>query len=150
MVVALVVAGLQALAEAVLQHFFYQDNAGPFLCVRIMQQFGHTNPSPRYVKTCTNAFRSGSYQSGGQDFGSGDYGSLEATVASILLDKEANDPALMSDPSSGSLREPIVKVISLMRSMEYKTDIPNTRNGPPQAKDFQVRLWKIDKSIGQG
>ncbi|KAL7538193.1 hypothetical protein ACHAXR_008355 [Thalassiosira sp. AJA248-18] len=120
-------------SDAVLEHYFYHDNVAPFLCTRIMQRFSFSNPSPRYVASCVEAFRSGSYSSGGEIFGSGEYGNLEAMAASILLDREATDVAVTSDPSFGSLMEPMIK----------NGDIPMSR-------DFQVRLWEIDKKIGQG
>ena len=31
--------------EAVLDTYFYHDNVAPFLCPRIMQRFGFSNPS---------------------------------------------------------------------------------------------------------
>ena len=93
--------------EAVLAHYFYHTNVAPFLCVRFLQRFGHSNPSPRYVSECTNAYRTGSYKSGEESFGSGKYGSLESMAASIILDKEAT--TLTADPSHGSIREPIIK-----------------------------------------
>ena len=135
--------------NAVLDEYYYHDNIAPFLCTRVMQRFGHSNPSPRYVSECVRSFKSGSYQSGGENFGSGNYGSLEAMVAAIILDPEATDPTLMADPSSGSVREPILKVLSVLRSMEYKSEI-DTANDPLMAKDFQVRLWDIHTKIGQG
>lgn len=97
--------------DAVLDHYFYHPNVAPFMCVRIMQRFGHSNPSPRFVANCVGAFRSGTYTSGGVSFGvDGDYGNLEATAAAILLDKEATEGAVTQDPSHGSVREPILKV----------------------------------------
>ena len=136
--------------DAVLDHYFYQDNVAPFLCVRIMQRFSFSNPSPRFVASCVDAFRTGTYTSGGQTFGSGDYGSLEALAASILLDREATEGAVATDPSHGSIREPILKVINLMRSMEYQTSIPTTLAGADMQTTYTAKLWKIDEAIGQG
>lgn len=99
--------------DAVLDHYFYHPNVAPFLCVRIMQRFGFSNPSPRFVKSCTDAFRNGNYYtSGSVKFGDDQYGNLEAMAASIFLDKEANAGAVTQDPSFGSVREPILKVRS--------------------------------------
>lgn len=102
--------------KAVLDHYFFQDNTAPFLCVRVMQRFSFSNPSPRFVSSCVNAFRTGLYTSGTITFGSGEYGSLEAMAASIFLDREATEGAISSDPSYGAVREPILKVIHLMVS----------------------------------
>ena len=136
--------------EATLDHYFYQDNVAPFLCVRIMQRFSFSNPSGRYISECVKAFRSGEYVSGGQTFGSGVYGSLEAMIASILLDREATDSSAAVDPSHGSLREPILKVMHLMRSMDYRTAIPTTLDGNLMQTTFNHELWKIDEKIGSG
>ena len=58
--------------------------------------------------------------SGSISFGSSKYGDLEATVAAIVLDREATSPVITSDPGHGSMKEPIMKVLALMRSMEYQ------------------------------
>lgn len=135
---------------ATLEQYFYHDNVAPFLCLRLVQRLVASNASPRYVSECTKAFRSGSYKSGGQTFGSGSYGSLEAMVAAIVLDKEATDPSLKKgDPSNGALREPILMVLSMLRSMEFEPDTPETSNGLPMPSNSQIKLWEIDQKIGQ-
>ncbi|KAL7543207.1 hypothetical protein ACHAXR_012486, partial [Thalassiosira sp. AJA248-18] len=137
--------------EAVIDAYFYHDNVAPFICVRIMQRFGFSNPSGRYVASCVEAFRTGTYLSGGETFGSGEYGSLEAMAASILLDREATDHAVTQDPSHGSMREPILKVTNLMRSMDYQTHIPLTLDGPLMQTSYSgAKLWDIAKKIGSG
>ena len=137
--------------DAVLDHYFYQDNVAPFMCIRIMQRFSFSNPSPRYVASCVEAFRSGLYTSGSETFGrSGEYGNLEAMSASIFLDKEATEDAIVSDPSHGGIREPMLKVTNLMRSMDYQTSIPTTLDGAPMQTTMNVKLWKIVEKIGQG
>jgi uncharacterized protein (DUF1501 family) len=135
---------------AVLDHYFYQDNVAPFLCVRIMQRFSFSNPSPRFVASCVNAFRTGSYSSGTEIFGSGSYGSLEAMLASILLDNESTEGAIAVSPEAGSLREPMLKLTNLMRSMDYQTSIPTNHVGDPMQTTWNTKLWKIDEKIGQG
>lgn len=136
--------------KAVLDHYFYQDNVAPFLCVRIMQRFQFSNPSPRFVGNCVKAFRTGLYESGSHTFGNGEYGNLEAMVASIVLDKEATDNGSASDPSFGSMTAPILKVLHLMRSMEYATSLPTTLAGDPMQTTYNTKLWKIVDKIGDG
>ena len=36
--------------EAVLENYFYHENVAPFLALRIIQRFGISNPSPRYIE----------------------------------------------------------------------------------------------------
>ena len=136
--------------EAVLDHYFYHDNVAPFLCIRIMQRFSFSMPSPRFVGSCAKAFKSGTYISGGITFGSGVYGSLEAMTASILLDREATEYAVTQDPSHGSIREPVLKLTNILRSMEYKTHIPTTLGGPPLQTNYNLKIWYIADKIGNG
>jgi uncharacterized protein (DUF1800 family) len=136
--------------EAVIDNYFYQDNVAPFLCTRVMQRFSFSNPLPRYVKSCVDAFRSGQYPSGSETFGDLKYGNLEAMAAAIFLDKEATGVAVSADPSYGSVREPILKVINLMRSMDYQTAIPTGLAGNPIQTTYNVKLWEMSEKIGQG
>jgi hypothetical protein len=110
--------------DATLEHYFYHPNTAPFLAIRFAQRFGISNPSPRYIERIATAFQSGYYVfTEGEtimNFGSGEYGDLAATVACVLLDQETRDFVLDSDPMHGSLKEPLLKVIALMRSLEFK------------------------------
>lgn len=115
--------------DAALDHYFYHQNTAPFLAIRFAQRFGISNPTPRYVKAIANAFRSGIYEHVDDDtattttFGSGQYGNLAATIAAVLLDREARTVLLDADPTHGSLLEPFLKVVRLMRSLEYEGDV---------------------------
>lgn len=111
--------------DETLNHYFYHENTAPFLAKRFSQRFGISNPSPRYIQTISTSFRTGSYTVDTGDgtvisYGSNEYGDLAATFASILLDGEARDIVLDSDPAQGSLKEPLLKLIGLMRSLEYQ------------------------------
>ena len=136
--------------EAVLDHYFYQPNVAPFICVRLIQRLASiSNPGKNHMKSCVDAFRSGDYESGNETFGSGEYGDLEAAAAAILLHRDATDSTLLLDPSYGSLREPLLKVMALLRSMEYETRFADNLPGPPIAQDFQLRLYHLHEKIGQ-
>mmetsp|Transcript_6781 Transcript_6781/g.9027 ORF Transcript_6781/g.9027 Transcript_6781/m.9027 type:complete len:2086 (+) Transcript_6781:84-6341(+) len=125
--------------EAILDEYFYHPNTAPFLCIRFIQRFGVSNPAPRYVKSCATAFHEGIYHAGGRSFGTGQYGCLKATVASVVLDREARSVVLDADPSQGSLREPLLKIISVMRNMEFQREDDSK----------QVLLWRLEDRIGQ-
>ena len=105
--------------EAVLDHYFYHANTAPFLATRIIKRFGISNPSPRYIKAVAQAFTSGTYLKSQITFGDGRYGNLEAMIAAIVLDTEARSVVVDADPTTGSIREPMVKVMSFFRAMEY-------------------------------
>lgn len=108
----------EAETEALLDHLFFHPNTAPFIAQRLIQRLVSSNPSPRYVQTVARAFMSGQYNTHTY---SGEYGDLAATIAAILLDSEARSVTLDSDPTHGQLREPILKVLHLMRSMEYES-----------------------------
>ena len=78
-----------------------------------------SNPHPRYIETVANAFKSGKYDAGGISFGTGKYGDMASTFAAIYLDKAARNVNLDADMTNGSIREPILKVLALMKSMEF-------------------------------
>ena len=106
--------------DAVLDSYFEHPSHPPFLAYNMIQRFGISNPSPRFVEEVANAYKSGSYEG----IGSGNYGDMGALVAAILLGSESRSISVVSDPTYGQLREPLIKVISLMRAMEYKHDSP--------------------------
>jgi len=91
--------------DEVLKSYFYHDNVAPFLATRLIQRFGISNPSPRYVQAVATAFKNGSYSSGGVTFGSSNYGDLGAAAAAIILDRESASEILDADPTGGSFRE---------------------------------------------
>ena len=85
-----------------------------------------SNPAPSYVENVSYAFKTGIFTFDGISFGSNKYGDMEATVAAIYLDSAARDVVLDVDVTSGSLREPLLKVIALMKSMEFLSKTPVT------------------------
>jgi len=107
--------------DATLKQYFYHDNTAPFLVTRLIQRFGISNPSPGYVLRVATAFRTGTFIQGAQMFGTMEYGDLASTVAAILLDPEARNVLLDADPSFGSVREPLLKAISLFRTFDVIT-----------------------------
>ena len=116
--------------DAYLEHLVYHDNTAPFLAVRLMQRFGFSNPSPRFIAAVSEAFTEGTYVSSeGDVFGEGRLGDLAATVAAILLDREARSAVLDADPIYGSLKEPLLRVLQFMRAMklELTADSPLLR-----------------------
>ena len=78
--------------------------------MRLIQRLITSNPSPRYIKTVALAFKTGFYTIGDKSFGTGKYGDLAACFAAIYLDREARSVTLDADPSSGSHREPFLKI----------------------------------------
>lgn len=135
--------------DAALDHYFYHPNVAPFLAIRFAQRFGISNPSPRYVETIAAAFRTGLYKftSDGDavSYGTGKYGNLAATIASVLLDREARSVVLDTDPSFGSLKEPLIKLISLMRSLEFT--LYDDVDFADLATDMSTRIGQMAQEI---
>ena len=104
--------------DALVDHITYHPNVAPFISFLLIQRLVTSNPSPRYVDTVATAFRTGVYN--GRTF-SGQYGDMAATVAAILLDQEARSPVLEADPAFGKLREPVLRLIHVMRALEYQS-----------------------------
>ena len=120
-----------------LDHYLYHDSTPPFLASRLVQRLVVSNPSPRYIESVSNAFKSGSYTSTGMTFGTGKYGDLASTFAAIYLDSAARNVLLDADIASGSLREPILKVMAFMRSMNFVSRNP------------VARMDRLENTIGQ-
>jgi len=108
--------------EAVFDHLMGHPNTPPFVAYRMIQRFVSSNPSPRYVKAVARAFKIGTYQG----YGTGKRGDLAATIAAVLLDQEARSTTLLHDPNHGQLREPLIKLIHVLRAMEYKHTTQHT------------------------
>ena len=128
--------------EAALDHYIYHSNTPTFITLRLIQRFGISDPSPRYVRKVSEAFLKGSFTiSSTMTIGSGKYGDLKSTVAAILSDREAQIESLDADPTFGSLREPLLKVTSILRSFKFQQ---TWRNG----EENFVTLSSLQRKIG--
>ncbi|MBH9554363.1 DUF1800 domain-containing protein [Inhella sp. 4Y17] len=101
-------AGAAALKIA-LDTLAAHPNVGPFLGKQLIQRLVTSNPSPYYVARVAKVFN---------DNGQGVRGDLGAVVRAVLLDDEARDPAKLSDPSWGKLREPMLRAIQWARAFK--------------------------------
>jgi cullin-associated NEDD8-dissociated protein 1 len=91
------------------------EQLAPFVAKALIKNFVTSNPSPRYIQAVASAFKTGQY---GRTF-SDSYGDLGAAVAAVLLDREARSPVLTTDTTYGKIREPLLRLVHLMRAMEY-------------------------------
>src|SRR3954471_16082697 len=92
---------------AAIDNLFNHQNVGPFIAYRLIQRLVTSNPSPAYVGRVAAAFANN---------GSGVRGDMKAVIKGILLDDEARDPAMMSQPTWGKLREPFLACVNLARA----------------------------------
>ncbi len=95
-----------ALGKA-LDTLFNHPNVGPFFGRQMIQRLVKSDPSPAYVARVANAFANN---------GAGVRGDMKAVWTAILLDDEARDPAGVTDPFSGKLREPMIRLVQWARS----------------------------------
>jgi len=80
---------------------------GPFICRELIQRLVTSNPSRDYVYRVAQVFNND---------GTGVRGNLQAVIQAILLDYEARSPDLISQPTYGKQREPLIRVTSLARA----------------------------------
>ncbi len=95
--------------DLALDTLFNHPNVGPFISKQLIQKLVTSNPSPAYVERVATIFN---------DDGSGVRGNLEAVVRAILIDTEARDQAFYQADTYGKLREPILRLTHLWRSLD--------------------------------
>ena len=96
--------------DMALDGLFNHANTPPFISRQLIQRLVTSNPSRGYVSRVAGAFRSGSVTlPDGSTAGNGTRGNMRAVVSAILLDPEARDLSMMSDPAFGKLREPVTR-----------------------------------------
>ncbi len=93
--------------QLTLDALFTHPNTAPFISKQLIQRLVTSNPSPAYVYRVAQRFVNN---------GSGVRGDLGAVVRAILTDHEARSPVVAANPSYGKLKEPILRLTSLLRS----------------------------------
>ncbi len=96
-------------------------NVGPFIGRQLIQRLVTSNPTPAYLARVAQAFDAGRFTSGLWSAGTGRRGDLRATLAAILLDREARTAARLADPAFGKIREPILRVAHWMRAFNARS-----------------------------
>lgn len=99
--------------EDAIDNLFHHPNVGPFLAYRLIQRLVKSNPSPGYVRRVSQVF---------DDNGAGARGDMKSVVRAILLDIEARSLAAYDDPGAGRLREPYLRWVRLVRSLEANSE----------------------------
>lgn len=98
--------------DAAVRNVFLHPNTGPFIGKQLIQRLVTGNPSPAYVARVAGVFNNN---------GAGVRGDLKAVVRAILLDPEARGGP-KSDPTFGSLREPVLMLTGMIRAIGGVTD----------------------------
>ena len=108
--------GIATLADvaAAIDTLFNHPNVGPFMGRLLIQRMVTSNPSTGYVARVAAAFANN---------GSGVRGDMKSVLRAILLDAEARDPAMLSDPAFGKLREPLLRCVNLGRAFNAEAKV---------------------------
>jgi uncharacterized protein (DUF1800 family) len=100
--------GLEDISAA-LDNLFQHPNVGPFIGKQLIQRLVKSNPSPEYISRVAAAFN---------DNGEGVRGDMKAVIRAILLDDEARNCDWIELPSSGKMREPLIRYTQFMRAFD--------------------------------
>jgi len=119
------VDGMADIDDAI-DNIFAHQNVPPFVSRFLIQRLVTANPSPQYIDRVANVFI---------DNGNGVRGDLGEVVKAILLDAEALSCDAQEDPYFGTLREPFIRYIHLMRAMNVSTLTGNHRNNMSRVYD---------------
>ena len=92
--------------EDALDHLFNHPNVGPFICLRLIQHFIKSNPTPGYIENVVKVFNND-----GNDV----RGNMQAVLKAILMHPEARDCEWISNAAQGKLKEPILRVTGFTR-----------------------------------
>ncbi len=90
-----------------LDTLFAHPNVAPFITRQLIQRLVCGDPAPAYVARVATVFN---------DDGTGLKGNLRAVLRAILLDDDARGAAALSDPRSGKLREPVLRLAAWARA----------------------------------
>lgn len=119
--------------KVVMDRLAKHPNVGPFIGRQLIQRFVTSNPSPAYIARVSAVFAND---------GANVRGNMKAVMKAILLDPEARDPAKVSDPTFGRIREPIQRYAQIMRVFHAKTGV--------DSDDFGIPTWEGYRRRGLG
>jgi len=92
---------LEAAIGILMQH----PNIAPFISRQLIQRLVTSNPSPAYVARVATVFAS-------------TQGDMPSIITAILTDTDATSDVLLSDPTAGKVREPVVRFIQWARTFQ--------------------------------
>jgi uncharacterized protein (DUF1800 family) len=99
--------------QSMVNNVFAHPNTPVYIGKQLIQRLVTGNPSRAYVQRIANVFVNN---------GAGVRGDLKAVVKAILTDPEARGGGSASDPTYGSLKEPVLMITNLVRTLSGITD----------------------------
>ena len=103
---------LQDQADAV-HNVFMHPNTPVYIGRQLIQRLVTGNPSKAYITRIANKFVNN---------GAGVRGDMKAVIKAILTDPEARGTGSATDPNYGSLKEPVLVITNLIRTLSGITD----------------------------
>jgi hypothetical protein len=103
--------------ELALDNIFYNENVAPFICRQLIQRLVTSHPSSGYLYRVALAFNNN---------GLGVRGDLQAVIKAILLDYEARSTNMLSVPTFGKQREPLLRVTAAARAFPSPAPVTAT------------------------
>jgi len=94
--------------QLALDNIFYNENVGPFICRQLIQRMVTSHPSREYLYRVVQKFN---------DNGAGVRGDMAAVIKAILLDYEARSPVMLTTPTFGKQREPLLRATAIARAL---------------------------------
>lgn len=95
-----------------LDTLFNHPNVGPFIGRQLIQRFVCSNPSPAYIFRVASVFNNN---------GQSVRGDLTAVIKAVLLDPEARLAADLTGQAVGKHREPMIRLVQLIRTLDYRS-----------------------------
>lgn len=125
--------------KQVLDGLAAHPNVAPFISRRLIQLLVTSNPSPDYIRRVVEVWRETS-------------GSLSRVVTAVLLDPDARTISSLANDQWGKLREPMVRIIQLARTFEFKMigsgpTLFAPKEGWSDIADFSARESNVPNSI---
>ena len=98
--------GMDDIDDAI-DYLYNHPNVGPFLARRLIQRLIKSNPTPEYIARAATVFNNN---------GQGVRGDMYAFIKAILLDDEARTCDAMEINNPGRLKEPVMRLTSLLKA----------------------------------
>lgn len=119
--------------EYLIKSLANHPNTAPFISRKLIQNLVTSNPSPDYIERVVKVWRASN-------------GNLGKVVTAILLDTDASEKADHLSTTSTKLKEPIVRVVSLIKLLNCGNELGK------QATDFPGLQWwhpYLDEELNQ-
>ncbi len=121
--------GMEDIRQA-LDVLFNHPNVGPFMAIRLIQNFVKSNPTPEYINRVASVFNNN---------GRGVRGDMKAVIEAILIDPEARNCAWINHPHNGKLIQPIERFTQLWKAFNVSSP-----SGILMVKDYNSQQGIFD------